>query len=70
MGRGHDHGVQLSRQRYASAVVRAEGNGGGGGNGRSGRETVVDESRKKMADRVARHQANYTVGSRTCLCYY
>ena len=35
-----------------------EGMGGGGGNKRNIRETAVDESRQKMADRVARHQAD------------
>ena len=34
--------------------------GGGADSGR--RETAVDESRKEMADRVARHQADSEVG--------
>ena len=38
----------------------------GGGSGR--RETVVDESRKETADRVANYQIDYVVG-RTCLFY-
>ena len=35
------------------------GNTGRGGNSRSRRETAVDESRKGMASRVARHHADY-----------
>ena len=42
------------------------GNAGRGGNRRSRRETAEDESRKEMAERVARHQADWEV---TCLCY-
>ena len=34
---------------------------GRGGSRRSRRETAVDESRKEMADRVVRHQANEEV---------
>ena len=35
-----------------------QGNAGRGGDRRSRRETTVDESRKEMADKVARHQAD------------
>ena len=35
-----------------------QGNAERGGNRRSKRETAVDESRKEIADRVARHQAD------------
>ena len=35
-----------------------EGNADRGGNSRSRRETAVDERRKEMVDRVARHQAD------------
>ena len=38
-----------------------EGLRGGGGVMRSRRETALDESRKEMANRVARHQADYGV---------
>ena len=58
MVRWHKDEAQLSRQRRASAVGGAQGNGGRGGN-RSRTETAVDESRKEMAGRVARHQADY-----------
>ena len=52
------HGIEatLSRTRHASVTGGAEGNRKGGGNSR--RETAVDESRKEMADRVARYQAD------------
>ena len=36
-----------------------QGSGGRGDNGSSTRETAVDESRKWMAARIARHQADY-----------
>ena len=47
----------MSRNRHASATGGAQGNMKGGG-GNSRRETAVDESRKEMADRVARYQAD------------
>ena len=36
-----------------------QGNAGRGGDSRNRRETAEDESRIEMADRVARHQADY-----------
>ena len=35
-----------------------KGNGGRGGNRRSRKEILVDETRKEMTDRVARHQVD------------
>ena len=73
MVRWNETEPELRRQRRASAVGDAQGRGGnrrGGrkpdqgnperwGGRRSRRETAVDESKKDMADRVARHQAHY-----------
>ena len=70
MVRWHEDEAQLRRQRRASAVGGAQGNGGrrsgrkpdqgnaGRGGNRSRRETAVDESREETADRVARHQGD------------
>ena len=74
MVRWHEAEAELSRQRRASAVGGVQGNGGRRGNKRSSRkpdqgnaerggkrssrETAVDESRKEMADRVARYRAD------------
>ena len=74
MVKWHEDEAKLSRQRRASVVGGVEGNGGRGGirrsrrksaqgsggrgGNRSRRETAVDESRKEMVNRVARHQAD------------
>ena len=47
----------MSRNRHASATGGPQGNRKGGW-GKSRREIAVDESRKEMADRVARYQAD------------
>ena len=68
MKRWHEDEAQLSRQRHTSTVDGAQGNAGRGGNRRrrrSIRETAVDESKKQMADRVARYRADQLSG--TCL---
>ena len=52
----HDSEALLSRHRNASATGGPHGNRKGRGDSR--RETAVDESRKEMADRVARYQAD------------
>ena len=53
------HGIEatLSRNRDASATGGPQGNRKRGW-GNSRRETAVDESRKEMADRVARYQVD------------
>ena len=66
--------ISRQRRASAVDGVQGNGGGGGnrrsgrkpdrgnaerGGNRRGRRETAVDESRKEMADRVARHQADY-----------
>jgi hypothetical protein len=56
MVKWHENEATLSRIRHASVSGGARGNRKGGGNSR--RETAVDESRKEMADRVARYQAD------------
>ena len=56
MAKWHENEATLSRIRQASATGGAQGNRKGGGNSR--REIAVDESRKEMAVRVARHQAD------------
>ena len=70
MVKWHEAEAEMRRQRRASAEDGVQGDAGGGGNRRSdrkpyqgnaersSRETVVDESRKEMADRVARQQAD------------
>ena len=44
-----------SRKRHASIMGGVQGNG----EGNSRREDAVDESRKEMADRVARFEADH-----------
>ena len=56
MDKWHENEATLRRNRHASDTGGAQGNRSGGG-GNSRRETVVNESRK-MADRVARYQAD------------
>ena len=52
----HEIEATLSRNRHASATGGPQGNRKGGGHSR--RETAVDESRKEMADRATRCQAD------------
>ena len=61
----HVYEAKLNRVRRRSVAGGIQGNGEGGGSGR--RESVVDESRKETADRVAKHQTDHV--GRTCLCY-
>ena len=56
MAKCHEIEGTLSRNRHASATGGPQGNRKVGGNSR--RETAVDESRKEMADRVLRYQAD------------
>ena len=57
MAKWHEDEATLSRNRHGIRYAGgAQGNRKGGGNIR--RETAVDESRKEMADRVARYQAD------------
>ena len=51
--------LNLSR-KHASVTSGIHGNADVGGSGR--RETAVDESRKKTADRAAKYQTEYVVG--------
>ena len=67
----HEAGAELSRQRRASAVVGVQANEESGVNRRGTKGTVVDESMKETAERVARHQADYyagTIVNRTKYC--
>ena len=56
MAKWNEIEATLSRNRHASATGVPQGNRKGGGNSRW--ETAVDESRKEMAYRVARYQAD------------
>ena len=56
MTKWHEIEATLSRNRHASATGGPQGNRKGGGHSR--RETAVDESRKEMADRATRCQAD------------
>ena len=49
--------LDIGTEEVESFVRATEGMRRRGGNRRGRRETAVDESRKEMADRVARHQA-------------
>ena len=62
MVRRHEDEAQLSRQRRASTVRGAQGNGGRGGNRKSGEGNPtkgMGGGGKETADRVARHLADY-----------
>ena len=57
MAKWHEDEATLSRNRHGIRYAGgAKGNRRGGGNIR--RETAVEESRKEMADRVARYEAD------------
>ena len=56
MAKWYENKAPLTGNRHASAAGGARGKRKGGGN--SHRETAVDESRKEMAGRVARYQAD------------
>ena len=56
MVRWHEKEAKLSRKRHASVMVGVPANREGRGKTRG--EAAVDESRREMADRVARYQAH------------
>ena len=56
VGGVHGNGGRGSNQRRSGKLN--QGSAEGGGNRRGRRETAVDENRKEMADRVARHQVD------------
>ena len=58
MIRWHENEATLSRKRQASVWGGVKGKGEG--RGKSRRKTVVDESRREMADKVVRYQSDYS----------
>ena len=63
LGLPNDTNSTTVEQSKPNSSRNSPRSGSRGGNRRNRRETAVDEGKKEMADRVARYQADYIVGT-------